>query len=76
MLKAKIDFSDKYAILNVTVPVTPRAFVGTADQDGSSFIIDNNLSDYYSENSEPAVPLLACIISAGVFISGGSNGIY
>ena len=57
--------------ISVTVPVTPIIFSDDADQDGSSFFIDNNLSDYYSENSEPAVPLLACIISAGVFFYGG-----
>jgi hypothetical protein len=74
--KTKIDFSDKYAILNLTVPVAPRAFIGTADQGGASFFIDNSRPDYYSYCSEPAVPLLACIIPAGVFISGGMHGIY
>jgi hypothetical protein len=63
------------ATISVTVPVTPSVFSDDADQDGSSFIIDKRCNKHYILDSEPAAPLLASVIPAGVFLYGGCHGI-
>jgi hypothetical protein len=55
-------FLSGYGTFKSTVPVAPGILWNEADQNGSFYYFDNSEKVLYPKFSEPAAPLLACVI--------------